>query len=363
MRFHLVAMPHTQSTAAYSNCAFNTLTRNFAKMMTGLGHEVILYSGEDNDATVTEHVTCITKERQRELFNVEGPDDILKAPLDTNMYDPHQPWWREWNLRVSGELISRAYKGDFLCLIGGGVLFDPLIQVAEKVGMIPNEYAIGYGGIHDRTWHCFGSSNWQHMVWGMRNPAASGYRGKAYDRVIPHYFDPDDFEYRAGGDYLLYLGKLKEDKGVNVAARAAKAAGRKLLVAGEGPTPVEYGDTVGRVGPDERRELLAGAAGLFVPSLYAEPFGMVAVEGLLSGTPIITTPWGGLGDINQGGVGFVCNTLADFVHAAENVDVIDPETCFNTGMSYSLRTIAPQYDKWFSDLTKLYTTSGWDYLG
>ena len=224
------------------------------------------------------------------------------------------------------------------------------------------EYAIGYSGVAPRAFHGYGSSNWAHVMFGMNPP--SDWRGAFYDRVIPHYFDTSQFEYRTKkDDYFLYLGKVKEDKGVNVAARACKAAGVKLIVAGDGPTPVEYGEVRRHyIGPEERKELLAGARGLFVPSLYVEPFGMVAVEGLLSGTPLITTRWGGLGEINQDGVtGFHCNTLKDFVQATQDVEGISSDVCLARGMEYSYDNIRHQYQRWYDDLTGLWG-EGWTAL-
>jgi glycosyltransferase involved in cell wall biosynthesis len=362
---HLVSLPHTQTTAAYNNCAFATLTRNFAKMMMSLGHEVVIYSGRDNDAPCTEHVSCITKSDQKRWFNVKGPEDILKERIVHRLYEPSEHWWADWNKRVITQLKKRIQPGEFVCIIGGGVLFEPLIEFAHAAGCIPVEYAIGYAGVSARTFHGFGSSNWQHVVYGLnppRDPAGRvTWRGQFYDRVIPHYFDTNDFEYREEkGDYLLYLGKLKEDKGVNVAARAAEAAGKRLIVAGQGPTPVEYGEVRNRyIGPEERRELLAGAQGVFVPSLYVEPFGMIAVEALLSGTPIITTPWGGLGEINDDShSGVVCNTMQDFVNAATIVEDLDAAACRVRGMRYDLHTVKYEYQRWFDDLSGLWG-EGW----
>lgn len=362
-----MGLPHTQTTVEYNNCAFASLTRKFAAMMKSLGHEVIVYSGEDNDAPCDEHVTCITKREQAKHLGIKGPEDILKYPFANECYQPHRPWWADWNKRVIKKMEPRAQQGDFLCLIGGGVLFEPLITAMQD-RMIAAEYAIGYAGVASRSWHAFGSSNWQHVVFGLEaakgTPGYSDWRGRFYDRWIPHYFDPADFTFSASKDgYLLYLGKIKEDKGVNVAARAAKATGRKLIVAGQGPTPVEYGEVRNRyIDAEERRELLAGAAAVFVPSLYTEPFGMIAVEALMSGTPIITTPWGGLGEINVDGVtGYKCNTMQDFVDAVSKIDNIDPADCYAYGMRYAMDNVRHEYQRWFDDLAGLWG-EGWGKL-
>ncbi len=357
-RFQVVGLPHTSTSIAYNNCAFASLTRKFCAMMKSLGHEVIVYSGEDNDAPCDEHVVCITKDEQAALMGVHGPEDILKEPFVHRTYLPDSPWWADWNRRVIEAMEPRAQHKDFLCIIGGGVLFEPLIA-RMRDRMIPVEYAIGYAGVSANSWHAFGSSNWQHVVFGLQR--YENWRGRFYDRWIPHYFDPSDFEYRTEkGDYLLYLGKIKEDKGVNVAARAAKLTGNRLIVAGQGPTPVEYGEVLNRyIDANERRELLAGARAVFVPSLYVEPFGMIAVEALMSGTPIITTWWGGLGEINVDAVtGFKCNTMQDFVDAAKEIDKIDPQACRDRGMRYAMDNVRHEYQRWFDDLSGLWG-EGW----
>jgi glycosyltransferase involved in cell wall biosynthesis len=331
-------------------------------MMMNLGHEVIVYSGHDNDAPCTEHVKVATKAWQKQTFNIEGPDDILKPPLDEILYQTWQPWWNEWNRMVWQKMESRIQPKDFVCLIGGGVLFEPLIQAVHERGAMAVEYAVGYAGISANTFHAFGASSWRHVVFGLQAP--KDWRGSFYDRTIPHYFNPDDFEYReAKDDYFLYLGKLKEDKGVNVAARACQAAGVPLISAGNGPTPIEYGEVRRHyIGPVERRELLAGARAVFTPSLYTEPFGMIAVEALLSGTPVISTPFGGFGDIVlDGKTGFQCNNMKDFVAAAKNIDTISPIDCRNRGLEYTYDAVAPQYQRWFDDLSGLWG-EGWGAL-
>ena len=59
MRFHVVALPHTQVTKKFSGCAFTEKVRRFCIMMNDLGHEVFLYAGETVEAPVTELITCV----------------------------------------------------------------------------------------------------------------------------------------------------------------------------------------------------------------------------------------------------------------------------------------------------------------
>ena len=84
MRFHVVALPHTQVTKDFTSCAFTEKVRRFCVMMTDLGHEVILYAGDQNEAPVTELVTCIN-EKQRKAATAGG--HYTTASFDTTL--PH----------------------------------------------------------------------------------------------------------------------------------------------------------------------------------------------------------------------------------------------------------------------------------
>ncbi len=84
MRFHVVNLPHTQTTKEFLPCAYTQKVRNFCRMMMSLGHEVFLYGSEENDAPCTEFITCIRKDEQRpndwrkDFFSVElGPGRSL----------------------------------------------------------------------------------------------------------------------------------------------------------------------------------------------------------------------------------------------------------------------------------------------
>lgn len=346
MRFHLVGLPHTQTTAEWSNCAFTANVRGFAKMMKSLGHTVILYASEDNDVEVDELVTCITREEQVRYTSVTGPSTVLNG-----VYDGSRPEWRLMNIRAAAGIMKRAEPGDIVCTIGG-------YENTDLAMALPNmpfvEFAVGSSSIllTPNVFRVYASYAWMHTLYG-RYYGSHGTRGRAGDRVIPHYIDPADFEYREDkDDYLLFVGRLNEDKGVGIAIDVARATGRKLVVAGQGMNMPDDVDHRGLVGPAERRELMAGAAALLVPSLYLEPFGMVAIEGLMSGTPIITSDWGGLSEINiHGETGFKCHTPEDYVKAASSIDLIAPDACRARGLRYSTDNVRYEYERYFRDLS------------
>ncbi len=141
--------------------------------------------------------------------------------------------------------------------------------------------------------------------------------------------DPKDYLYREKkDDYFLYLSWITRKKGVDIAIALAKQMGFKLIIAG-GWRPsfsrnVKY---IGRVGGRRKAELLAGARALLFPIRWSEPFGIVTIEALISGTPVITTPRGSMSEIITPEVGFLCNDFEELKQAVKKVDTIDPQQC------------------------------------
>jgi glycosyltransferase involved in cell wall biosynthesis len=138
--------------------------------------------------------------------------------------------------------------------------------------------------------------------------------GRADIPVIRHGVDTERFPFGSRtGDYLLFLGKLGWAKGPVEAIHVAREAGMPLVVAGAGDDDyfrhavaplldapgVEY---VGWVGRERRNELLAGAAGLLYTINAAETFGLVMVEAMACGTPVLALDRGAVREIVTNGV-------------------------------------------------------------
>lgn len=161
--------------------------------------------------------------------------------------------------------------------------------------------------------------------------------------VIHHGVDVDRFPVGDGsGGYALFLGRMSPDKGVHIAARIARAAGVPLKIAAKMREPAERAyfqanvepllggevEYVGEVGGQDKLELLAAAACLFNPIAWPEPFGMVMIEALACGTPVIATPCGSVPEIVCEGVtGFVRGSESELAEALQRVGELDRTWC------------------------------------
>ena len=233
--------------------------------------------------------------------------------------------------------------------------------------MITVEPGIGYAQGHWAGYKVFESYSIYHAYCGLENVGKCNQSN--YDVVIPNYFDLDDFDNtQEKEDYFLFVGRVYDGKGVNIALQVCEHLGLKLKIAGQldpsyehciWPKNVEF---VGYVDIKARKELMAKAKGAFLASQYVEPFGGVQIEMLLSGTPTITTDWGAFTENNIEGVtGYRCRTFDDYLQAAKNINegAISREACREHGEKFSLESVAPRYEKFFNDIMNIHTCNGW----
>jgi len=347
MRFHALGLPHTKTNKDFNACAYTQKVLKFGKMMTDLGHEVIHYGHNDSDLVCTEHVGVLDDK----TYNISyGRYDFNSHMFrfDQNKDLAYLVWWEN----AAREIEKRKQPGDFLLPFwGSGV--KPVCDAHPE--MIHVEPGIGYSSGHFATYKIFESYAIYHAYCGL--DAVATCTQKWYETVIPNYFDENDFTYcDEKDDYFLYLGRVYEGKGLGIAISTTKAIGAKLIIAGQMDynNPYEIPDHcvyMGHADIEMRRNLMSKAKGLFLPSRYVEPFGGVQIEALLSGTPTITSDWGAFVENNHNGItGFRCRTPGDYLWAAKNIDKINPSTCRQFGMGFTLNHIGKRYEKFFKDL-------------
>lgn len=381
-RLHVLGLPWTETTRTYSTCAYTEKARKFCTMMTAAGYEVILYAGEENEAVCAEHVTLVTRGERVGWFGEWDANNLFER-IDWN---PASPWWETFLRRATDAIRERAEPRDVLCLLTRAQ--DSV--AAALPALMPVEWAVGYEGIRLTPYESktpavriFESYAWMHYLYGKWGIAD----GCAFDAVIPNFFDRADFlpETRPADDYLLFIGRLVLRKGPHVAAQIAERAGMRLLVAGGGAVEtyspnraerrkgavarisapevtitganVEY---VGPVGVDERAELMAGAAATIVPTLYVEPFGGVAVEAMMAGSPVVASDFGAFTETVAPGIsGYRFRTLAEGARAVEKAVALDRDAVRDYARArYSLEAVGPLFDDAFRRLDTLWG-DGW----
>jgi glycosyltransferase involved in cell wall biosynthesis len=144
------------------------------------------------------------------------------------------------------------------------------------------------------------------------------------------------------GDYLAFLGRMSADKGAAQAIEVARRAGLPLMIAAKCREPAErdyferhvgpnIGSDVswlGEIGWQEKYELLAGARALVFPIAWEEPFGMVMIESMACGTPVLATPRGSVPEIVADGVtGYICRDVDQLASAVARLNAIDRAAC------------------------------------
>jgi glycosyltransferase involved in cell wall biosynthesis len=359
MRFHSLAVPHNICNPDFVACAYQQKVLKFARMMTARGHEVITYGVEGMQTDSTEQVVVVDRDTFESVY---GDHDYRTRFF---RYDTTDLVYQTFYRTAIAEIAKRKQPNDFI-LPWWGSGHRPICDAHPD--LITVEPGIGYAGGHWARWKVWESYAILHAYYGLQGVGTCTM--DYYNRVIPNYFDPADFDYRPldKKDYLLYLGRVYSGKGVDIAIQMAEATGCELVIAGQGtldeagyqglPGNIHH---VGYADRETRRRLMAEASAAIIASKYVEPFGGVQVENLFSGTPTITSDIGAFAENNPHGVtGFRCNTFDDFCTAWENRDLIDPAECRDYAMSrFSLEAVAPKYESFFQDVLNVYTGSGW----
>lgn len=160
---------------------------------------------------------------------------------------------------------------------------------------------------------------------------------------------------------LIFLGRIERIKGCHTAIEVAKITGRKLLIAGNVsklPEEIHYFENeikphidginvefVGEVNDVQKNELLGKSSGFLMPIEWNEPFGIVMIEAMACGTPVIAFPYGSVPEVvDEGITGFVVKDKEEMIDAVSKINEIDRSLCRQTAESrFDVSVIAKQY--------------------
>jgi glycosyltransferase involved in cell wall biosynthesis len=171
--------------------------------------------------------------------------------------------------------------------------------------------------------------------------AATVYNGLDFTSYGGVEHDPDG--------YLGFVGRIAEEKGPLSAIEVARRCGLPLRIAAkvdpldepyyeEQVAPVMGPDIefVGEIDEQQKPPFYAGARATLFPSDWPEPFGLVMIESMAAGTPVIALRRGSVPEVIEDGVsGFVCDDVDEMVAAVDRIGEIDPEACRRRAARFS----------------------------
>ena len=191
--------------------------------------------------------------------------------------------------------------------------------------------------------------------------------GVTWAGTVYHGLPMGQFAYsRGGGEYLAFLGRISPEKRPDLAIAVAKQAGVPLKIAAK-VDPVDRGyfereiehlldhpliDFVGEIGEDDKPAFLGGARALLFPIDWPEPCGLVMIEALACGTPVIARRCGSVPEvIRPGRTGFIADSVAEMARAVRALDRIDRAECRRDAeQRFSVEHMADGYEQLYRQL-------------
>ncbi|RJQ52827.1 MAG: glycosyltransferase family 4 protein [Actinobacteria bacterium] len=162
-------------------------------------------------------------------------------------------------------------------------------------------------------------------------------------------------------DYLLFLGRMSPQKGAHIAVEVANRLGMKLIIATKMVEPEEKAyfeekvkplldnnvDILGELDLTTKTDLLMNARCTLFPIQWPEPFGLVMIESMVTGTPVICMRNGSVPEVvEDGGTGFIVDSVDEMAEAVRRVETIDPAYCRQyVDRKFSVPVMVGNYEK------------------
>lgn len=303
------------------------------------GHDVTLFAAQGSRSTGT----------VRPLLTRPHPDDIGAALHETDHV-----------ARAFAEIDAAREAGEAFDVVHDHCGFTA-IAMADRIDAAMVHTL--HGAFTDDTFAFYAAHGHRAQVVAISHTqVAAAPPALRSSPVIPNPIAVDQWPLRRDKDsYLLWVGRMTKEKGPHRAIEAARRAKRELIIAG----PVQPGQEaffdreiephldgskvryVGEVGGRVKTELFAQASGLLMPIRWSEPFGMVMIEALACGTPVIAFREGAATEIvlDQAN-GFLVADEEAMAEAVHDLEQIDPGRCrASVAERYDVAGVTDAYDQ------------------
>ena len=310
------------------------LVMAIAKGLGARGHQVTIFAPMGTEF-FAENVTIETM-NLRPLVRSQAEFDALINGSEQLAHG--QPWL--WDKYMTNEIFKRADKGEFDLVH----LHHPetALSCAAEHPNVPVVYTLHdpIFGWYKELFELFASDNQKFLSISdnqRRDAPDLPYLATAYNGTDISMFDFSE----SHDDYLLFVGRVNQEKGVKEAIQVAKESGHKLFIIG--PThkgSKDYFDSyikpelnqdilyLGRMDQDQLSTYYQKAKALLTPVQWEEPFGLTTVEAMACGTPVISLRRGAAPEIIEDGKsGYIVDSVSEMVEAVAKINKIKRKDC------------------------------------
>jgi|SRR3989339_295496 len=349
LKISIIAPPHFQ--ALNPNCKNTGSIENhaclLAQALAGRGHEVTLFAAEDSNCH-NRNVKLKSVFRSPKNYYALTPDEVRRKE-EIHVIEARKELSKDPNAVISNHTMTG------IRIIGN----SPDDKRAVSTIWWP---------ITDRRVRPYLDETKHHNLIAISKHQIANLPNSKFIERIPPGVDIDDWPYTPNKEeFLLFVGKIMPQKGVDLAIQAALRMGKKLIIAGriiserypeyfeESIKPylgrqIEY---VGEVSGQKKIHLFSKAQSFISPGRWAEPFGIVFIEAQACGTPAIAWNPGSSNDsIIHGKTGFIIDAKNDsqaiheLTQAIEKIDTINPLDCRkNVEDHFTIERTAIRYEK------------------
>lgn len=315
------------------------IVSHLAEGLVDCGHEVTLFASGGSE----------TKANLASVFDVPPTEQIgLVYPDLVHAFSAY--------LKAANFDIIHDHSG----LIGpvlGSLVTTPVLHTLH--GPATKNALRLYGMLGDRIY--FNAiSKYQRKCFGDLNFVATIYNS----------IDVDGYPFATQKDgYLLFLGRMNPEKGAHIAVEVAEKSRKKLLMVTKiseerekryfkdkvEPLLTKNVEIIGEVDLKTKGELYKNAGCTLFPIQWPEPFGLVMVESMATGTPVIAFRNGATPEvISHEKTGFVVDSAEEMVEAVKRADTIDPEACRREAEErFSTRRMVKDYERAYRKMLEL----------